>query len=1127
MKSRRTKKIRSSTPSLEGHLVLNRYLCNLLGKDNFAQIRKEVLEHNVKEGIDSNGRTYFFHYLCTSDNLKISIDDLEKYDRNIITHLKKINRNSPIPITLKYFQYFAALFTEIYLDKYFKDPIDLLNDLQSFIKEKFASSPSFVYSVDDLRKLAFWMATGSGKTHIFHLNYYQFLHYNQGPNKIDYDNIFLITPSDYLSDQHIRKLREAGIPCQLFDQNSSTGLFSLVERDKNIVNVISIHKLTENKTGGGISVDVEELGPKNLIFVDEGHKGSGGRAWRDFREKISREGWTFEYSATFGQAVESNNELLEEYGKAILFDYSYPYFYNDGYGKDWEIINLKEDSYSHKEVLLLVGLLTYYEQLCTFEENLGIMQKYNIQKPLFVFVGHTVREGTASHSSQTDRATRSDIITIIDFLAKFLSDRDWAKKYIKNILINGNSGLIYEDESGKERDICALPYTEGSRFSYIRKKVDIQNSSSIDALYDDILKRVFGWKGNSKLQIVDIKKSENEIGLSISGPSNFFGIITVGDKRELLNEIGAAIKGASQNNSTYPNLNNTVEIKEDIVSNSLFNEIENQGTLNILIGAKKFIEGWDSWRVSTMGLLKVGMREGTQIIQLFGRGVRLMGLHKSLKRSTALKDEGPHPPILPIVETLRIFGLEADYLEKFRESLQIEGILDVKKFVKIIPQTLQNKNIVVPIEINEGRSIEKLELPLPVIDYAKWQEEVIILKRGFLTPNNYPEVDLMGRVSRFASPGANQMMASTTTNQSQYIPGEYLSFVDWNRIYFEIIRFKHDRELYNLVIQKNVLRDIISNKEYVLLCNPNMLTLKHYRDIFQIEEIIIAILKKYIQKYVQIMESDWGIHNINVQILDTKSPNLDWEGYQMWINEKSVYLNHIRTQIENAVKQRTIYQRWSCCQSSPTPQSIPQKQSQQSLVSMQSPKPLLENVYFSNHLYQPLLVCNTNDVLIQPTGLNEGEKKFVDDLSQYWMNDLKNNGVELYLLRNLPKRGIGFPTENGMYYPDFILWVKYPNKNHIIFVDPKGLGIGFEQEKEKIELANEIKKIENEIKKQGKIPSSITSQIVLDSYIVSTTSYNDVSRNFENKPKDVIMKDYHVVFQEDSDYIKKIITGKY
>ena len=33
--------------------------------------------------------------------------------------------------------------------------------------------------------------------------------------------------------------------------------------------------------------------------------------------------------------------LLEEYSKAVIFDYSYKYFYHDGYGKDYNILNLK------------------------------------------------------------------------------------------------------------------------------------------------------------------------------------------------------------------------------------------------------------------------------------------------------------------------------------------------------------------------------------------------------------------------------------------------------------------------------------------------------------------------------------------------------------------------------------------------------------------------------------------------------------------------------------------------------------------------------------------------------------------------------------------------------------------
>ena len=56
--------------------------------------------------------------------------------------------------------------------------------------------------------------------------------------------------------------------------------------------------------------------------------------------------WGGEY-ITFGQVIdEKNKELLEEYSKAILFDYSYRYFYEDGYGKDFYVYNLREDSFT-------------------------------------------------------------------------------------------------------------------------------------------------------------------------------------------------------------------------------------------------------------------------------------------------------------------------------------------------------------------------------------------------------------------------------------------------------------------------------------------------------------------------------------------------------------------------------------------------------------------------------------------------------------------------------------------------------------------------------------------------------------------------------------------------------------
>ncbi|MEM2051310.1 MAG: hypothetical protein QXZ11_09385 [Thermoproteota archaeon] len=95
-----------------------------------------------------------------------------------------------------------------------------------------------------------------------------------------------------------------------------------------------------------MSVLVEAFKGRNLLFVDEGHKGSVGEAWRDKRNALGANGITFnEYSTTFGQTLSAadNDELIKEYSKCIVFDYSYKYFYGDGFGKDFRILNLKEE----------------------------------------------------------------------------------------------------------------------------------------------------------------------------------------------------------------------------------------------------------------------------------------------------------------------------------------------------------------------------------------------------------------------------------------------------------------------------------------------------------------------------------------------------------------------------------------------------------------------------------------------------------------------------------------------------------------------------------------------------------------------------------------------------------------
>ena len=147
------------------------------------------------------------------------------------------------------------------------------------------------------------------------------------------------------------------------------------------------------KRGEGESIPVEAFHGNNLIFVDEGHKGSGGEAWRKVRDALGETGFTFEYSATFGQALAAarNDVLLEEYGKAIAFDYSYRYFYGDGYGKDFTILNLQRETTAElTDMLLLANLLSFYEQQLVFSEQASALRPYNLARPLWTFIGGSV-----------------------------------------------------------------------------------------------------------------------------------------------------------------------------------------------------------------------------------------------------------------------------------------------------------------------------------------------------------------------------------------------------------------------------------------------------------------------------------------------------------------------------------------------------------------------------------------------------------------------------------------------------------------------------------------------------------------------------------------------------------------
>ena len=117
---------------------------------------------------------------------------------------------------------------------------------------------------------------------------------------------------------------------------------------------------------------------------------SGSRMEGKKRDKICESGFSFgSILQTFGQAYKICEKERTGTGiyKIYPFDYSYRYFYGDGYGKDYSILNLADDTDEDRRKLYLTAcLMSYYQQLKIYEENKRELIPFLLEKNLYLFL---------------------------------------------------------------------------------------------------------------------------------------------------------------------------------------------------------------------------------------------------------------------------------------------------------------------------------------------------------------------------------------------------------------------------------------------------------------------------------------------------------------------------------------------------------------------------------------------------------------------------------------------------------------------------------------------------------------------------------------------------------------------
>ena len=531
--------------------------------------------------------------------------------------------------------------------------------------------------------------------------------------------------------------------------------------------------------------------------------------------------------------------------------------------------------------------------------------------------------------------------------------------------------------------------------------------------------------------------------------SPYFGVINIGDVSAFKKHLEDTLK---------------IEIREDRFHASLFSDISRlDSPVNILVGSKKFIEGWSSWRVSSMGLLNMGKGEGSQVIQLFGRGVRLKGKNWTLKRSTDLPEEGPHPEGLSELERLYIFGWNADYIQAFRKMLEEEDM---------------GREIRVPVEI-QYKLWPTLPVPRPKagyrVDSETWvlEEEPLNIKVDLT-----PQIAVLDGTDELTGEAGQRELLSFSDHQTA-------GLLDLESLYIDLLEYKAGRRYDNVFIPFEKVLPILQQGDLYV----SSLDLK-VPEIVQ--EGASRILRSYLDRFMALREREAEGRYLEPATLSSLCDNVT-----------SYYT--IRTSSEELIKEL---------------EALLKKP--KALYKEDGGKPL-PRLYIDRHLFSPILLSpedykELEGMTISPPGLQKEEAKFIRDLKKFWEDKHDQGGYrdwEVYLLRNLPRVGVGFFKRSG-FYPDFILWIKNrkTKTTKVQFIEPHGLHHGgLSGNEDKFEALKKLMKISEEKPFKKK-------KMEMSGYILTRTELKKIP-GAENKDWPVLEKDYLILRQE-GPYMEKI-----
>ncbi|WQT46332.1 DEAD/DEAH box helicase family protein [Helicobacter pylori] len=785
--------------------------------------------------------------------------------------------------------------------------------LNPLLKSHFKVENHCVSFENFINRLAFYMATGSGKTIVI-IKLVELLSVAIRMGLIPKKNIMFFSANENLIKQFEKEIEKYNRNKDFSKQIDFKSLKSITHKDFHRAPKDFFEKIALFYYRADLMSDEESKenllnykdywdNGENYVILDEAHKGNKSESKRQaIFSLLSLKGFLFNFSATF---TEESDLITSAYNLSV------GEWVKLGYGKESVLLkknnlNAFKDSKDLndrvKEIALLKALLL-----------LGMQKRYKTEgyfyDPLMLVFTHSVN------------VENSDAEIFFKTLARVIENdngNDFSKAKEDLLEELKNPEFLFSDS--KDKDYKVQVFKEGL------KSMDFKG-----------LKEEVFYASNGHIEVIINPKNNQEIAFKLNTSDKVFCLIKIGDITEWICEKLKSVKVVSKN----------LSFKEE----SYFSQID-RSSINILVGSRTFDTGWDSTRPSVILFLNIGLDDDAKklVKQSFGRGVRIESVKNQRQRLAYLDiDEAIKKDLKPnaaMLETLFVIPTNHASLEAIlniqKESENRSENRGSWREIKLEKTPIKHK-LFVPcyrkeptsvLKIPENASFKMSEKNFKDLKeyFNLMSEKHFILKHEIYDPKDYEELKKMiqkvhfKKVSTWHYKDLDYMIAEIKGKlyPNQKVPKDEFNALDNEKIvHFKRIKVKADKE-------EELIKTIQEVKEHAPLDKETLRikiaqgeidpydTEKHKQGkTFKVDDAELLKLKEhYYTPLIKAKDCDWLKHVVKVkseidflqELQDQETTKTLQENYDFWAFSKiDEHLDNLFIPYINNVAERRFF----------------------------------------------------------------------------------------------------------------------------------------------------------------------------------------------------------------------------